>query len=98
MSRQETDNGGRSEPWEVLSADEEAALGAIRMAVAGIREGRGVADVASIVGAVIQAVGASAEAGSDGGATLRLGSARLSVQMCPGPLGRVAIDFGPPIP
>jgi hypothetical protein len=85
------------EGFAVLSPEEENALAALRLAVAGIREGGGVADAASIVRAVLEAGGAAEEARpADGRPVFRLGSARFAVDARPAAGGRLEIDFDPP--
>ena len=93
------DMTGRDEapkPFEVLSTDEENALGAIRLAVAGIRERGPVADVAAIVRAVVEAGGSEESPAENGLRRLRLGSARFSVTVLPAEGGRVGVEFDPP--
>lgn len=79
---------------QVLTLDEENALGALRTAVARIRSRGGVADLAAIVHAVIEAGGAPEGPDEHGSRRLRLGSARFTVDVRPAEGGQVGVDFG----
>jgi hypothetical protein len=98
LSGEETAGGeARIEGFAVLSAEEESALAALRLAVVGIREGGGIADAASIACIVLEAGGAAEDARlGDGRPVFRLGSARFAVDARPAAYGRLEIDFDPP--
>ncbi|HEY1765437.1 MAG TPA: hypothetical protein VGF85_10975 [Opitutaceae bacterium] len=82
-------------PLEVLSTDEENALGAVRMAVTGIRDRGCVIDMEAIVRAVVEAGGSDDGPAENGRRLFRSGSARFSVDLRPVDGGRVVLDFDP---